>query len=125
MRVLLVEDTEALRSLFARVLESHGCVVCKAESAHAALDAITRFGPDLVLTDVMMPEMDGIELILRLRAIPDLTQIPIVAISADSTPETERRAREAGAIDFITKPVDLSRILGRFRDYRNQLPREP
>jgi CheY-like chemotaxis protein len=64
----------------------------------------------------MMPVMDGVELIRRLHSDPDTASLPVVAITADATAQTERAAREAGAVDVITKPIDLPSLLGRLRD---------
>lgn len=119
VRVLLVEDTADLRHLYARSLRQHGCIVLDVADASAALEAVVEFSPDLVLTDVMMPAIDGIELIRRLRARPELAAIPIVAMTALPTAEHERRARGAGAVDFIVKPADIGRILGQFRQDRD------
>jgi response regulator receiver domain-containing protein len=76
VRVLLVEDTADLRRLYARSLRQHGCIVLDMADASAALEAVVEFSPDLVLTDVMMPAIDGIELIRRLRARPELAWMP-------------------------------------------------
>jgi CheY-like chemotaxis protein len=113
VRVLLVEDTDDLRRLFARVLRNCGCEVLEAASAPAALEAVVGFAPDLVLTDLMMPEMDGVELIARLRAMPGLESVPMVAITADVSTEAEKRALAAGAVDCLIKPVDLGLLLDR------------
>jgi CheY-like chemotaxis protein len=119
VRILLVEDSDDLRRLFARILRNFGCDVVEAPDGPAALKAVAGFSPDLVVTDVMMPAMDGAELIRRLREMPGLTSIPVVAITADDTGEAERRARAAGAADFLLKPIDPGRLLeriGRFED---------
>ena len=121
MRVLLVEDNDDLRGLFARVLRLHGCEVRTATDGRAALEVVREFVPDLVLTDLMMPVMDGVELIRRLREMPEFAEVPLVAITADSTAEAERRARDAGAADFIVKPIDIGRILARFGQYRRAI----
>ena len=63
----------------------------------------------------MMPVMDGVELIERLRADPKTAELPVVAITADATEQAERKARQAGAVDFITKPIDLPALLDRLR----------
>jgi DNA-binding response OmpR family regulator len=115
MKVLLVEDSDDLRSLFARAMRRHGFTVRAPASARAALECLTNYRPDIVVTDLMMPVIDGVELIRRLRADPTTAVVPIVAITADVTPEAERRAREAGAADFLVKPVDLVTLLDRLR----------
>ena len=113
MRVLLVEDAPFLRYAFGRLLRMHGFEVREATDGQEALDVLAGFRPQLVLTDLMMPVMDGIELIRRIRAAPETAAIPIVAITADATEQAERQARDAGAIDVITKPIDLPALLER------------
>jgi CheY-like chemotaxis protein len=77
MRVLLVEDSSELRRLFARVLEGNGFEVCEAANGREALDCLPGFVPDVILTDLMMPVLDGFELIRRLRAMPTMAEVPI------------------------------------------------
>ncbi len=116
MRVLLVEDAPFLRYAFGRLLRMHGFEVREANDGREALECVSKFHPQLVLTDLMMPVMDGIELIRRLHDDPKTENLPVVAITADATEQAERLAREAGAVDVITKPIDLPALLGRLRD---------
>lgn len=116
VRVLLVEDAPFLRYAFGRLLRLHGFEVREATDGREALDCVGPFQPQLVLTDLMMPVMDGVELIRRLHENPETASLPVVAITADSTEHAERQAREAGAVDVITKPIDLPSLLGRLRD---------
>jgi CheY-like chemotaxis protein len=113
MRILLVEDAPFLRYAFGRLLRLHGYEVKEANDGREALDCVGEFRPQLVMTDLMMPGMDGIELIRRLRAAPETADVPILAITADSSAQAEQRAREAGTADFLTKPVELSSLLDR------------
>jgi CheY-like chemotaxis protein len=115
-RVLLVEDAPFLRYAFGRLLRLHGFEVCEATDGREALERLDTFTPQLVLTDLMMPVMDGVELIRRLHNDPGTANLPVVAITADATAQAERAAREAGAVDVITKPIDLPSLLGRLRD---------
>lgn len=115
MRVLLVEDAPFLRYAFGRLLRMHGFEVMEANDGREALEMIAEFQPHLVLTDLMMPVMDGVELIQRLHDDPETADIPVVAITADATEQAERKARQAGAVDFITKPIDLPALLDRLR----------
>ena len=115
IRVLLVEDAPFLRSAFGRLLRMYGFDVREAVDGREGLDCVAAFHPHLVLTDLMMPVMDGIELIQRLHDDPATTAVPVVAITADATEQAERRAREAGALDVITKPIDLPALLDRLR----------
>ncbi|GAC1470387.1 MAG: response regulator [Isosphaeraceae bacterium] len=114
-RVLLVEDAPFLRYAFGRLLRLHGYVVQEANDGQQALDFVEAFQPQIVVTDLMMPVMDGVELIRRLRRNPSTADVPVVAITAHATAEAENRARQAGAVDFITKPIDLPGLLDRLR----------
>lgn len=119
LRVLLVEDAPFLRYAFGRLLRMHGFEVMEANDGREALDCINDFQPQLVVTDLMMPVMDGVELIQRLRADPRTADLPVLAITADATEMAEHRAREAGAVDFVTKPVDLPTLLDRLRSMQH------
>lgn len=113
MNVLVVEDSDDLRHLFARMLRRRGYVVREAADGMAALESLANFLPDLVLTDLMMPILDGFELIRRMRASPATASIPVLAITADATPDADHRARAAGAADVLIKPVEFHTLLGR------------
>jgi two-component system alkaline phosphatase synthesis response regulator PhoP len=115
LRVLLVEDAPFLRYAFGRLLRLNGFEVREATDGQEALDSLLDFHPQLILTDVMMPVMDGIELIRRLQERPETACVPVVAITADATEQTEHLARQAGAVDVITKPIDLPALLERLR----------
>jgi len=115
LKVLLVEDAPFLRYAFGRLLRMHGFDVCEATDGREALDRVVDFRPDLVLTDLMMPIMDGVELIRRLHDDPETANLPVVAITADATDQAERQARQAGAVDVITKPIDLPGLLERLQ----------
>jgi CheY-like chemotaxis protein len=115
MRVLLVEDAPFLRYAFGRLLRMHGFDVREATDGRQALELLRQFRPQFILTDLMMPVMDGVELIKRLREDPNTVDLPVVAITADATEHAERQAREAGALDVITKPIDLPALLSRLK----------
>jgi len=115
LRVLLVEDAPFLRYAFGRLLRLHGFVVREVNDGQEALECVHDFQPQLVVTDLMMPVMDGVELIQRLRSDPRTADLPVLAITADASEQMELRAREAGAVDFVTKPVDMPTLLDRLR----------
>lgn len=118
-RVLLVEDAPFLRYAFGRLLRLNGYEVMEANDGHEALDRINEFNPHVIVTDLMMPGMDGVELIQRLHDNPCTANLPVVAITADPTYEVEQRARNAGAVDFIAKPIDMPSLLLRLRAIQN------
>jgi len=115
LRVLLVEDAPFLRYAFGRLLRMEGFEVKEANDGQEALDCLASFRPELILTDLMMPVMDGVELIAHIRADPEFSSVPVVAITADITDRAARLAREAGAVDVITKPIDLAMLLDRLK----------
>ena len=115
LRVLLVEDAPFLRYAFSRLLRMQGYDVKESTDGQDALDCLSSFRPHLILTDLMMPVMGGIELIAHIRANPDYAGVPVVAITADATEHAEQAARDAGAVDVITKPIDLPALLDRLR----------
>jgi len=112
-RLLLVEDTPFLRSIFGRLLRLQGFEVNEVNDGQEALECLADFRPNVVLTDMMMPRMNGVELISELRARPDTAELPVLAITADGLGQAESEARRAGASDFILKPVDLPELLAR------------
>jgi CheY-like chemotaxis protein len=114
-RVLLVEDAPFLRYAFGRLLRMQGFEVREANDGREALNCLIDFQPHLVLTDLMMPVMNGFELIRQLRANPMTASLPIVAITADATEYAARQARQAGAMDVITKPIDLIELIARLK----------
>jgi two-component system chemotaxis response regulator CheY len=111
MRVLIVDDSHDLRYLFARVLQGEGFRVYQASSGREALECVRRIRPDVILTDVMMPEMDGIELIRQLREMPATAAIPVVVMTAAATDEVKRDARGLGAVGVLEKPLNSQRLL--------------
>jgi len=115
MRFVLVEDDPFLRYAFGRLLRMYGFDVREAVDGRDGLECVAAFHPHLVLTDLMMPVMDGIELIRTLHDDPATSELPVVAITADATEQAERQAREAGAVDVITKPIDLPSLLDRLK----------
>ena len=106
-RILVVDDEAPIRNLVATVLEDEGYLVDTAPSAFDALQRIDRVRPDLILLDVMMPGMDGLELLARLRTEPKHARIPVVIMSAAYT----RKDVVAGADALLPKPFDLAELL--------------
>jgi CheY-like chemotaxis protein len=102
--ILIVDDEPAQRVMLRRILERYGHTVIDASDGATALLSIERSPPDLVVTDVMMPVMDGLELIRRLRCEPTTAAIPIVAASADTN-----LAREADGV--VTKPYTIQQLI--------------
>lgn len=117
MKILIVDDNPTnLQLLKLLVAKIDGCLPFTVASAHEALDWCQGNEPDLVLTDYMMPDMDGLELLRRLRANDALFEVPIVVVTTTDLKEVRQRALELGASDFITKPVDAAELRARVRN---------
>jgi putative two-component system response regulator len=116
MRALIVDDNATSLMLLKRVV-SHidGCQVVAFHDAFAALSEIRSGCVDIVLVDYMMPQVDGVEFIARVRAIPGLGDLPIVFVTTPEERGARAAALEAGATDFLTKPIDPIAVKTRIR----------
>jgi signal transduction histidine kinase/DNA-binding response OmpR family regulator len=110
-RVLIVDDD--IRNIFAlsSVLEDYGMDIRTADNGREAIDLARQGGLDVVLMDIMMPEMDGLETTRAIRRIPDCKDLPIVAVTAKAMKGDRERCIEAGAWDYLSKPVDREQLL--------------
>lgn len=112
--ILLVDDLEFNLLVLGQILESNGFLnFYTAKNGLEALEKIEQTMPDLVVLDLLMPEMDGFEFCRRIRSNPDLKDLPIVVQTALTIPEQRLSAFEAGATDFIGKPVDPDEMIAR------------
>lgn len=109
--VLLVEDNPASLELMRYLLHSAGHTTLLATNGHEALERLRDGRPDLVLTDIQMPGMDGYELLAHLRADPVLRTLPVVALTAYSMPGDQDRVMQAGFDGYLAKPIDPETIL--------------
>ncbi len=109
--VLVVEDDSFNRALIARVLAPMGCEVCAVQSGAEAMQQFSPGRFDLILMDCQMPELDGLTVTRRIRALePGHGRVPIVAITADTVSGARRACRDAGMDDFLGKPFSLGRL---------------
>jgi len=125
-KVLVVDDEEAILELLKYNLEKSGYEVKTASDGMKAVDIAKRFTPDLVLLDIMMPKMDGVETCRQLRDIPELHSTYVVFLTARSEEYSEVAAFDMGADDYITKPIKpralMSRISALFRRENKKKP---
>jgi CheY-like chemotaxis protein len=110
-RLLVVDDIAANRQLMIDWLAPLGFELDEAGDGQQALARAAEQRPDLVLMDCVMPVLDGLEATRRLRTMPGLHDVPVIAISAAALPDDERRSLDAGVSVFVRKPVDLDALL--------------
>lgn len=113
--ILVIDDEPALRSVLCTMLEVFGYSVVEAGSATFALKLLEEITPDLILTDIMMPDMDGLTLVRRLRSEPAWSGILALVISAKTTTDDRMAAEAAGANGFLAKPFSASDLKGALR----------
>ncbi len=111
IRVLLVDDDPDAREMFTTILERAGAVVMTAPSAHAALQAIRDDLPDVLISDIAMPDRDGYELIRDVRELMPQTKLPAIALTAYAREEDRRRAISYGFQSHLTKPVEPAALI--------------
>lgn len=108
--VLLVEDTEDNRQMMGRLLELSGFRVVEATNGQEAVEAAARENPKIILMDLSLPFIDGLAATRRIRNLPGLQKVPIVAVSAHDTADFHHEALAAGCDAYITKPIDFSEL---------------
>ncbi len=111
--VMVVDDSITMRKVTSRVLENHALEVMTAQDGLDAIERLHERIPDLMLLDIEMPRMDGYELAEHMRADPRLKHIPIVMITSRAGQKHRRKAREAGANAYLTKPYQEAELLAR------------
>lgn len=114
-RLLIIDDDELVRERLETLFAPEGYQLAFATNAQEALQKAEKFMPDIILLDVMMPDMDGFELCEHLRATPKLAEVPIIILTALDDRDSRLRGLEAGADDFITKPPDKIELRARIR----------
>jgi putative two-component system response regulator len=113
--VLVVDDTPDNLSIMSGLLKDEYKVKVANSGERALKIANAEPAPHLILLDIMMPEMDGFEVIRRLKAEPKTQAIPVIFLSAKALPEDKQKGLDLGAVDYITKPIDPIMILDRVK----------
>lgn len=115
--VLAVDDNEDNLVLLSQVLESLECFVISAKNGKTAILMAQKYQPDLILLDIMLPDLDGIEAIRQLKQNPETEKIPIVAITAMARTEDRDRILNAGCDDYVKKPYIIDELEVTIRRY--------
>ena len=110
-RILIVEDNALNIKLFCDLLAAHGHEPQAVTDSRVALETAQTFGPDLVITDIQLPHVSGLELIRMMRADEKLREVPIMAVTAYAAAADEERIRAAGAEAYVSKPISVARFV--------------
>ena len=111
--ILLVEDNEMNSNMLSRRLQRRGYEIILAEDGQQGVELAISRQPELILMDLSLPVLDGLEATRRLKADPATLRIPIIALTAHAMASDQTKAIEAGCDDFDTKPIELDRLLGK------------
>ena len=122
-RILVVDDEPQITRVLRTTLSSHGYEIRVANDAEAAFDVVNDWSPELIVTDLSMPDISGIELTKRVRS---KSEIPIIVLSVRGEERSKIEALDAGADDYVTKPFNMNELLARIRaNLRRFSPPEP
>jgi len=108
--VMVVDDSDDIRELICMQLRRMGYRVVEAATGEEAVELVPQTNPGLILMDLSMPGIDGYEATRRIKALPDLGGVPVVAVSAFCNAYSKLKALEAGCVDCVSKPVDFGTI---------------
>ncbi len=115
--VLIVEDNELNMKLFHDLLEAHGYQTVATRNGIEALDLARQHHPDLIIMDIQLPEVSGLEVTKWLKDDPDLRGIPVVAVTAFAMKGDEERIRKGGCEAYLSKPISVAKFLDTVRHY--------
>lgn len=110
--ILVVEDNPLNQELVTDLLEAHGCVVHQASNGEEALKAARDLRPDLILMDVSLPGIDGLEVTRRLKADAATSSIPVIAVTAHAMRGDQEKVLQVGCCGYISKPIDTRSFVG-------------
>jgi len=117
IKVLVVEDEETSLHIITLALQRHNRELLFARDGEEAVRLASSERPDLIVMDMMLPKLDGFEATRRIKADPALHTIPVIALTARTGDFDERKAREAGCVDYITKPYRIDHLRARLAPY--------
>ena len=121
-KILLVEDNDLNRDMLSRRLQRRGYQIVMALDGEQGVALAQSENPDLILMDMSLPGLDGWEATRLLKAKPEFSQVPIIALTAHAMFTDREKAMAAGCDDYDTKPVDLPRLLGKIERWLGQSP---
>lgn len=117
LKILLVEDNEMNRDMLSRRLKRKGYDVVSANDGARGITMAQSEAPDLILMDISLPVMDGLQATRQLKASPDTQSIPIIALTAHAMAGDREKCLEAGCNDYATKPVEFPQLLAKIQSF--------
>ncbi len=123
--VLIVEDNELNMKLFHDLLESYGYDTMGTRSGIEALELARTHRPDLILMDIQLPDVSGLEVTKWIKADPDLHRIPVVAVTAFAMNGDEERIRQGGCEAYLSKPISIAKFMETVRSFLSGAAAEP
>jgi two-component system, cell cycle response regulator DivK len=123
VKILYVEDNPENRMLVRRILMAEDFIVAEAGDAYQAMKLIETFQPDLILMDINLPEVDGYTLTARLKENPKLSQVPIIALTANVMKGDRERILDSGCDGYIQKPIDVDALPVQIRSFLGDVDR--
>lgn len=116
-QVLYIEDNFHNRRLVRKILESQGYSLIEAEDGQAGLDKVREVKPPLVLLDITLPKMDGLEVLSHIRSEAELSHTPVIALTASAMRGDRERFLDAGCDDYISKPIQMRELLEKVQQH--------
>jgi len=118
-KILIVEDNELNMKLFHDLLEAHGFETLETKNGNEVLDIVRKNKPDLILMDIQLPEVSGLDVTRWIKADDELRHIPVIAVTAFAMKGDEQKIREGGCEDYISKPISVTGFIEVIEKYLN------
>ncbi|GGD88259.1 response regulator [Aureimonas endophytica] len=115
--VMIVEDNELNMKLFRDLIEAHGYATIQTRNGLTAIDLAREHRPDLILMDIQLPEISGLDVTRMLKADPDLRAIPVIAVTAFAMKGDEERIRQGGCEAYISKPISVLKFIETIKSF--------
>src|SRR5436853_7649490 len=110
-KILTVDDSKTIRMIVAKTLKPFDCQIAEASNGAEGLEAAAKEKPDLIILDITMPVMDGVEMLTKLKADPDLKAVPVMMLTAESGKDNVLKIAKLGVRDYLVKPFKEEQLI--------------
>ena len=124
LKILTVDDSKTIRMIVKKAFKPFDCDLCEAENGVEGLVAATREKPDLIILDITMPVMNGIEMLKKLKGEPSLNDIPVIMLTAESGKDNVMQIVKMGVKDYVVKPFKGEQLIDRAKNIVTLLPKK-